>query len=340
MKKVLIIKLRYIGDTLTLLPLVRALKQMEPEVQVSVMVYKGTEGILAHQKEIDEMITIDRKEIKAQNIFRNARNNLRILGQVYRKKFDWVIDLTSSDRTALISWASRAQIRTGVPLGNFFEKIAYHDVIGENPKTTHIVDYQMASLKSLKKPIPEPHSEIAIPEEIENKIIRQWGYLLKYSPVVIIHPGARRRLRCWREERFAELADRIKKNYSAQIVLIGGAGEEEILQRVQEKMRLPPEEQIVSLPLIEVAALLKQAQLFIGNDTATGHIAAGVGTPHIILFGPNSPKLWAPRGGKGVSLFKAPPCCGCAQISCIHEGNPCMDWIQVEEVWNAVRTLI
>ena len=340
MKRVLIIKLRYIGDTLTLLPLVRALKQMEPEAQISVMVYQGTEGILTHQKEINEIIAVDRNEIKTKNIFQNAKNTLGIWRQVCRKRFDWVIDLTSSDRSALISWASRAPIRTGVPLGNVFEKIAYHDVIDENPKTTHIVDYQMASLKRLKKPVPEPCSRIRIPEETENKILQQWGFFLKFPPVVIIHPGARRRLRCWREDRFAKLADRIRADYSAKIILVGGPGEEEILRRVEANMGNPPEARIVSLPLIELAALLKQAQLFIGNDTATGHIAAGVGTPHIILFGPNSPKLWAPRGGKGISLFKAPSCCGCKQISCIHEGNPCMDWIGVEEVWKAVKDLI
>ncbi len=269
-----------------------------------------------------------------------AKNNLRIWKQIYQKRFDWVIDLTCSDRTALISWASRAPIRTGAPLGNSLEKFAYHELIDGDPKGIHIVDYQMASLKRLNKAIPEPCSRITVPEEVENRILRERAHLFHSSPLIIIHPGARGRLRRWREDRFAQIADRIKEAYSAQIVLIGGPGEEEILRRVENNMQHPPLDRLIALPLIEMAALLKHAQLFIGNDTATGHIAAGVGTPHIILFGPTLPRLWAPRGGKGAVIFKDPPCCDCKQVSCIRPENPCMDWIDVEEVWEAISALI
>ena len=147
-------------------------------------------------------------------------------------------------------------------------------------------------------------------------------------------------LRRWREERFAQIADRLIKTYQAHILMIGGPGEEDILDRVEGQMTRKLGEKITSLPLIEVAALLKQAQLFIGNDTGTGHIAAGVGAAHITLFGPNFPHMWAPRGGRGISIFKSPDCCGCRQIICSKAENPCMDWISVEEVWKAAVTML
>ena len=129
MRKVLIIKLRYIGDTLTLLPVVRAIKSHEPEAHVSVMIYKGTEGILSYQKEIDEMILLDRGEIKKNSLLKRIRYNVQTLIRVYRERFDWVIDLTSSDRTSLISWFSRAPLRVGAPLNNPLERFAYHELI-------------------------------------------------------------------------------------------------------------------------------------------------------------------------------------------------------------------
>ncbi len=340
MSKVLIIKLRYIGDTLTLLPVVRAIKDKRPEARVSVMIYKGTEGILAYQKEIDEIILLDREEIKKGSLFKKIKYNIKTWIDVYRKRFDMVIDLTSSDRSSFISWVSRAPLRIGAPLKNLLERFAYHELIKADPREAHIIDYQLASLKILGYNTPEADMSIFVPEEIEKKVHEQWASGINSKPFVIIHPGARGPLRRWRAERFAQIADQLINTYNAHIILVGGPGEENTLDQVEAQMAGKPEGKITSLPLIEVAALLKRAQLFVGNDTATGHIAAGVGTPHVILFGPTFPHLWAPRGAKGISIFKSPECCGCRQISCLKKENPCMDWISVEEVWNAVRRLL
>jgi ADP-heptose:LPS heptosyltransferase len=338
--KILIIKLRYIGDTLTLLPVVRAIKKNKPEARVSLMVYKGTEGILSYQEEIDEMILLDRKDMKRGSVWKRLKYNWKIWREVYQKRFDLVIDFTFSDRSSLISLVSRAPLRIGAPLGNLLERLTYHKLIEADPQKTHIVDYQLASLESLGFSIPEPDMNIFVPEETIKKIQEQWASGTQRGPIIIIHPGARRPLRQWRAERFAQIADRLINTHQAHILLIGGPGEESILDRVEGHMTQKPGGKITSLPLIELAALLRQAQLFIGNDTGTGHIAAGVGTPHIILFGPNFPHLWAPRGAKGFSIFKSPECCGCRQITCLKEDNPCMDWISVEEVWNAAMSML
>jgi predicted lipopolysaccharide heptosyltransferase III len=340
MRKVLIIKLRYIGDTLTLIPLVRALKGHQPEAHVSVMIYKGTEGILAYQKEIDEMILLDRSEIKKHSLLKRIRYNLQTLIRVYRERFDWVIDLTSSDRSSLISLFSRASLRIGAPLNNLLERFAYHELIEADPKQAHIIDYQLASLKKLGCSTPQADMRIFVPEEIEEKVRTQWASVINSKPLVVIHPGARGPLRQWREERFAQIADRLINAYGAHIILIGGPDEKDTVDQVEVQMARKPEGKTTSLPLIEVAALVKQAQVFIGNDTATGHIAAGVGTPHIILFGPTFPHLWAPKGARGICIFKSPDCCGCRQITCLEKENPCMDRISVEEVWNAAQSLL
>jgi heptosyltransferase III len=334
--KVLLIKLRYIGDTLTLLPVVRAIKLNRPDAQVQVMIYRGTEGILAYQKEIDGLLLLDREKIKGRSFPRRIGYDFRILRDLYQGKFDAVIDFTSSDRSAFLSLASRAPLRIGTPLKNPLERLAYHRLITADPRATHIVDYQMGALSHLGFSIPEPQMAIWVPEDIVVKMSRTLP-ALGSKPLVMIHPGARGRLRRWPEERFAQIADRLIQSSGAGVLLMGGPGEEGTVEQVERCMRGKPEGKVLGLPLIEVAALLKRCSLFLGNDTATGHIAAGVGTPHIILFGPTFPHMWAPRGGRGISLFKSPECCGCRQVSCIKSENPCMERIGVEEVWNAAQ---
>ncbi len=339
MLRILIIKLRYIGDTLSLLPVVRAIKKNRPEAQVAVMIYRGTEGILEYQKEIDELILPDRDELKNGSFLKRLRYNGKIWKSVRDKRFDVVIDFTSSDRSSFLALASRAPLRIGAPLRNPLERLAFHKLIEADPQKTHIFEYQLASLKHLGFSIPEPDPGIFVPEEIQTRTREKWARMMDGKPFIIIHPGARGALRRWREERFARIADLCVDSLGAHVLLIGGPGEEEIVNRVAAQMSRKPADKVISLPLIEIAALLRSAHLFLGNDTATGHIAAGVGTPYIILFGPTFPKLWAPRGGRGVSVFKSPDCCGCRQITCVKKEDPCMDWISVEEVWQAVREL-
>lgn len=340
MARYLIIKLRYIGDTITLIPLVRAIKQCQAEAEVQVMIYQGTEGILAYQHDIDEVILIRRDELKNASFCRSLRYNLALWKDLRKKKFDVVIDLTSSDRTAILSFASRAKWRIGVPLDNVLERLGYHELIRENPRQMHIVDYQMAALKKLGISVPEADMHIHVPSPIEERVRKEWLVESLVAPLVVLHPGARRPLRQWREERFAQIADRLVREYQAKIVLVGSPEEQGIVDRVAAHMEEKPLARLTTLSLIELAALLKQARLFIGNDTSTGHIAAGVGTRHVVLFGPQFPKYWAPRGAPGITIWKSPSCCGCRQISCLHPNHPCMDWISVDEVWDATTTMM
>ena len=57
--------------------------------------------------------------------------------------------------------------------------------------------------------------------------------------------------------------------------------------------------------LSTLAALLAGAQLFIGNDSGPGHIAAAGGTPTLSLFGPTDPGIWSPRHPRGRMLHMA-----------------------------------
>ena len=94
------------------------------------------------------------------------------------------------------------------------------------------------------------------------------------------------------------------------------------------------------LTLLEMAGLLKRCQLFIGNDSAPGHIAAAVNCPTLTLFGPTFPHMWRPISSMGEVVFKNVPCCGCRQENCIRPEKNCMDMIGVDEVWEKVEELL
>ena len=158
--------------------------------------------------------------------------------------------------------------------------------------------------------------------------------------MVMIHPGARGELRKWRPERFAEIARRLKECYCAAILLIGGPLENDLVEAVEGQMGFPVSFKSTALTLLEMGALLKQCRLFIGNDSAPGHMAAAVNCPNLTLFGPTFPHMWRPLSPVGEVVFKNVPCCGCRQEHCTRPEGNCMDLIGVDEVWEMVRKLL
>jgi ADP-heptose:LPS heptosyltransferase len=157
---------------------------------------------------------------------------------------------------------------------------------------------------------------------------------------IAIHPGARGKLRQWRADRFGTIARMAKKRYDARIIIIGGPGDEGLIQKVEAHMGSEAFFTSTELDLLQLAGLLSRCHLFIGNDSAPGHIAAGVGCPTVTLFGPTFPHMWRPLSVRGEVIFKEPPCCGCKQIECTMPDNKCMDMITVEEVWERVESII
>ncbi|MEK7280286.1 MAG: lipopolysaccharide kinase InaA family protein, partial [Nitrospirota bacterium] len=105
-KKILVIKLRYIGDALLVTPLLDHLKDAFPEASLSMLVNSGTEPILYENPLLNEVLALDRTTLR-------SKGHLRFLSNIRSKQFDLVIDLTGADRSAFISYISGAPMRIG-----------------------------------------------------------------------------------------------------------------------------------------------------------------------------------------------------------------------------------
>jgi heptosyltransferase-2 len=92
----------------------------------------------------------------------------------------------------------------------------------------------------------------------------------------------------------------------------------------------------------QLVLLLQRSDLFIGNDSGPLHLAVAAGTPTVSFFGPETPALYGPRGEGHVVLYKDLPCSPCLNVYHSKENsscrdNVCMNSIEVEEAWTAVR---
>jgi len=110
---------------------------------------------------------------------------------------------------------------------------------------------------------------------------------------VAVHPGSGGARKRWPPERFARLIARLRR----PVTLIEGPADTQQCREVSR--RLPSGCRVTraaGMPLLQVAALLQQALLYIGNDSGMSHMAAALGTPTVAIFGPTDPRVWMPHG--------------------------------------------
>lgn len=329
-QKILVIKLRYIGDVLLTTPVLRNLRLNFPDARLDILVNPGTEEVLKHNPDINEAIFVERGPLIRQ---------LGFIRELRKMKYDLVIDLTDSDRSAILSYLSGAPKRVGYNSEHLWRGRCYTHVVAANRDKMHTVDYQLEAFRQLDIPIKS--SELVLPlsqedEEFANKITDEYK-LDEIRPMVLIHPGARWWFKSWPPEYFAKLADTIQQNLKCHIIFAGSQADQEVVTKIQNMMTTKAVSLAGKITILQLAALLKRCRLFVGNDNGPMHVAAAVGTPVIVFFGLTNPLVWGPRGSGHTVFYKGIDCTPCFPEGCVRGDQSCMRLITVKEGIEAVR---
>jgi ADP-heptose:LPS heptosyltransferase len=111
---------------------------------------------------------------------------------------------------------------------------------------------------------------------------------------VLVHPGAAQVSRRWPPERWADVA-RALAGAGHELRLTGGPDEQGIAFEVARRAGLPPEHVLAGrTDLLTLCSGVAAARLVVSADTGVAHVATAFGTPSVVLFGPNPPSLWGP----------------------------------------------
>lgn len=341
-ERILVLKLRYIGDVLLATPVLRNLRLHFPRAHLAMVVNAGTEPILRHNRGVDEVLTLDREHLKSWNPVARLEAPLRYVRWVRGRRFDCVVDLTDADRSALLAYASGARVRVGFNAeGRWRGRLYTHRAQAGWPGQ-HNVDYQLEALRALGLEIRTRDLELPLAPE-EEAAAAAWlarQGVGEGAPFLAFHPGARWWFKQWPAERCAALADRIQAEDGLPVIFLGGIQEQEFLATVQAHMRTPFRGGVGGLELLEMAAVLRRARVFVGNDNGPMHIAAALGTPVVALFGPSDPEVWGPRGEGHRVIHRAGYCSPCIHPRCARGEQNCLRVITVDEVAEAVRAVI
>jgi ADP-heptose:LPS heptosyltransferase len=163
--------------------------------------------------------------------------------------------------------------------------------------------------------------------------------------LVLINPNASELLphRRWMPDRYAQLINRILAAHDDVVVMITGApsereGAERLAAVNPRAVSFAGHSSLADLP-----ALYAHATLMVTNDSGPAHFAAAAGLPTIVLFGPETPRLYQPLGPSR-AIYAGLACSPCVsahnhrKTACTD--NVCMQAIRVEEVYAAVDELL
>lgn len=346
--RVLVIKLRHHGDVLLTAPVFSTLKSRAPHLEIDALVYRDTADMLTLHPAISQVHTIDRNW-KRLGPLGQLRGELGLLSNLKTRRYDMVIHLTEHNRGA---WLTRLiGARHGVAerrhdKGALWEIgfSHFYTPIGRG-NVRHTVECNLDALRRIGiHPTPDERRVTLVPgTEAESFVERKLAeHDLSGQPFIHIHPTSRWLFKCWPESKMAALIDALQS--AGQRVVLSAAPdqtEKAMLGRIKGMLATVPVDLSGQLNLKQLAALTGRAKLFVGVDSAPMHIAAAMGTPTVVLFGPSGDKEWGPwmvRHRTVTSNHTCRPCghdgCGGGKVS------DCLVEISVEQVLAAIAEVM
>jgi len=294
------------------------------------LVNPGTDAVVRGHPALDDLLVVERGSLGTQvNFVRELRS----------RRYDLVVDLTDSDRSAALSWVTGAPVRVGYNSEGRWRGCLYTQIVEADRFGMHQVRYHLKATEALGLTGPPPDPMLVVTTDARlsaERLFKEAGLDLS-RPFVCLHPGARWWFKSWPPERFAALADLIQTETSAQTLFLGDEQERVAAGRIAHSMKTPFRSLVGRTGLQELAAVLARAVLHVGNDNGPMHMAAALRVPVIGLFGPSDPAVWGPWGTGHRTFYNGLDCRACFHPDCVRGEQNCMRLITLDEVWDAVR---
>jgi heptosyltransferase-2 len=321
----LVVAPNWIGDAVMSLPFLRSLRRAHPADRITVLARRGPAAIYRAEGSADAVLP----RISFGRDAASAR----------RARADEAWLLPNSFRAALLALASGAGRRIGYATDR--RRWLLTDALPAPAGTAHqLRDYDGLLEAAGISPDRDP-PRLPIPEETSRRAEQalEAAGLVSAKNLVLLAPGsAFAPTKRWPSDRYARLADALSaRGFAAALVI--GPGEAEIGTRVAGLARTRVPVLGEDLDPVELAAVLARARVLVSNDSGPAHLAAAVGTPVAVLFGPTDPGRTAPSGSPAWVLDRYVFCSPCFLTRCPY-GHECMKEIEVEDVLRAVEELL
>jgi lipopolysaccharide heptosyltransferase II len=349
--RILLVRLRQIGDVVFTTPAIHALRRRFPDAHLAYIVEPPAAAVVIHNPHLNEVIVAPRGAG-----IRGFADDVALGRRLRDSRYDLAIDFHGGPRASLLTWLSGAPTRIGYyVIGRswmYTQRVARPRAL----RPRHSVENQWDLLEALGI-VPPDRVRFPVEMPAEHETARSVANRLANAGVepadrvVVVHVSAGNPFRRWPMAHFVRLVTALVRDAPAtRVIVTAGPSERDAAERVIAEARAGLGESGASVlscgefSLDELRALFDRAALFIGGDSGPLHVAATSTVPIVGLYGPTLPirsapwrdERWATASIDAGDL----PCRPCHQRVCAPGDFRCLTRILPEQVIEAaIRTL-
>lgn len=316
--RILLIRLRSMGDCLLLTGPVRALKQEFPQFRLSVLVELRFADCFHGNPDFDEVIVVANKYLAGASLL--------------VRRFDAILNLHGGPTSLLYAF-----LATGKRIGaeHYQYSKLYHGLTPRPDPAVHTVESTMALFRWLGVRCERPP---ALRYEVHSREATCIRERLGVRPYAVIHPASIMATKRWEPARFGEVARSLARR-GLRIVVTAGPGEESYAGQAAKE--IDGAMIMLGLSIPELAELVRGARLYVGNDSGPMHLAAAVGTPTVAVWGSSDSRRWRPWSVAHRVVQNPFECNPCPGYRCLVADSPlCIESVTVDQVNAAVDELL
>jgi lipopolysaccharide heptosyltransferase II len=337
-RRVLVVRLRSIGDTVLATASLDALRRFLPDARIDVLLESWVAPVLEGFDGVDNVITTERGS--------GAGARARLARRLRSARYDVAYNLHGGTTATFLIRAAGARHRVG------YDSYQYSSLLNHaappsseiwGMEKTHSAEQQLALLGWTGVPVSDrPRTRLVVTEGAGAGVaerLRASG-LDEAKPLALIHPAAAFETKQWATANFARVAEDLSRR-GFNCVAIAAPSEASVTAALVEDSGACVTA-FTDLSLPEVTALAARARLFVGNDSGVAHIAAAVRAPAVVIFGSSNVAHWRPWNTAAAEVVREElPCQPCPGHACAEFESPeCIRRVPVERVTAAIERVL
>lgn len=300
--RILVVRLDHIGDVLYTRPALQALRKRFPGARITVLVSPAVAGLMQADPNIDEVWPWTAPWFDRSNARHGFNELFGLWRQLRRRRFDLSLELRGDLRHHVLLALAGVRLRVGYGItgGRFLLHLCPNLRPG-----VHEVERDLDLVAVLGgRERPRVYTPLSVEAELPAALAASKA---QGRVQVMLHPAAGVASKCWPPERFGQVAGTLARS-GCEVWLVGSAQDRALCDQVAQAAQAPLQRLDGQWTLRQLAAGLREMDLFIGNNSGPGHLAVTQGVPSVILWlEADDPVEWGPWGNGAESVVISDP---------------------------------